>query len=1242
LAAFEQVDDDRDATTVRPAPASAEVQASPRGWPGTARYEVIRLLGEGGMGSVYEVLDRETQRSVALKTLRQASPGSIYRFKQEFRTLADLQHPNLVHLYEFVADDSGDVFFTMELIRGAHFLEYVRGAEGKVDYDRLRHASRQLVEGVLALHSAAKLHRDIKPSNVLVTAEGRVVVLDFGVAAELSTAAGHSTAQREIVGTAPYMAPEQALAAAPHQASDWYSVGVVLYAALTGSLPFVGKPDQLLAQKLAGRPPPPAQRARDVPADLDALCLSLLAPDPEQRPTGPEILRRLGGSHAGSNDVARLRAHAASALVGRDAHLRALEDALRATDAGGQVVMFVAGLSGMGKSALIRQFLDDQSLRGDAVVLRGRAYERESLPFKAVDAVVDALSMHLVRRANAGERFDLPADVRFVAKVFPVLRRVPGISSARDGAVLDPTGVRRRAFAALRELFASAAADRRLVLYVDDAQWGDVDSAALLLELLRPPALRLLLIAGYRENEAARSGFLREIRARMPERVAVRELAVGPLSLEHAERLAFELLGADERSRRVARSVAAESGGSPFLIEELACSMPCTNLDDAATEPIDFSAVTLEQMVNERSRQLPEAARRLLEVIAIEGRPVSLAIVAPAAGIAVERTDELVGLLRTQRFVRGGLREGREVVEMSHDRIRETVAVQLTVEVTREHHRRLAQVLEQTSDANLEMIAVHLLGAGETERGAKVAVAAAEEASVKLAFDNAAQLFRMAALTIPASAADGRRLRLRLAQVLEWAGRGTEAARVYEEAARFAPPNERTALERAAAEQLLTCGRIDEGAAVLRRVLADVGLGAPRNAVSAVAWLLLYRLWLRVRGLRFRSRAVAEAEQLRLDALFTVALGFGSVDVVLSACMTARSLVAALRAGDRGAVQRAATLQMSLVSAAGGVERRQALALEQTARRLVESDSNSEAQAFFRSNIGISHYCRGRWNAAIEELDSVLHDFPAHRAGITSNVNVFSVCSLVYAGRIRELGRRLPRLIADAEERGDLFMLAHLRASHPIVAWLAANDPDGARTHAREGMAQWPRLRFVIQHWQAMLAETQIALYEGDGAAAYERVSRDAAPLRRSLLLQAQIIRGLTDFVRGRAAVAAVGADPALREARLSDAMRCARRLRRERMDWTSTLSSMLEACVANARGDTAGAIASLRTSVELAGRAEMAMHGAAAARQLGALLGGEQGNAQTAEADAAMAAEEIRAPARWATMLLPGRFGLD
>jgi hypothetical protein len=761
------------------------------------------------------------------------NPASVYRFKQEFRTLTDVQHPNLVHLYEFVTDESGDVFFTMELVRGMHFLHYVRDPRGTVDFDRLRQTFRQLVDGIMALHSAGKLHRDIKPSNVLVTREGRVVILDFGVAAELSTLRGYPSGEREVVGTVPYMAPEQALSAAPHPASDWYSVGVVLYTALAGAHPFVGPANEIIAQKLSADPVPPHQRARDVPADLESLCLSLLSRAPEKRPAGAEVLRRLGAPPDGPSEVTRARAQAGTALVGREAHLQALGAAVEATDVSGQVAVFAAGLSGMGKSALIRQFLQEQVQRSDALVLSGRAYERESVPFKAVDALVDALSMHLVRSAREGTPVRLPDDVGVVAKVFPVLGSVPGIKAPSKEVVLEPMRVRRRAFVALRELIASAAAHRRLILYVDDAQWGDADSAALLLELLRPPTtLRLLLLVSYRENEADGSDFLRELRPRLPERVQVRELDVGPLSLDDAEQLAFALLGAEEQSRSVAQSVARESGGSPFLVEELVSTLLETASVDAPTRPVDLSAVTLEQMVSERSRQLPEDARRLLEVIAIEGRPVPVSIAASAVGVG-ERTDELVGLLRAHRFVRGGLRGGREVVEMSHDRIRETVAAQLSAGVTREHHARLARVLESTCDANPEMMAVHLLGAGESARGARFAEAAAEQATAKLAFDRAAQLFRTATAIVPASSEDGRRLRLRLARVLEWAGRGTEAARVYEEVARVAPANERTALERAAAEQLLTCGRIDEGAAVLHRVLSAVNLEAP--AVSPVA-----------------------------------------------------------------------------------------------------------------------------------------------------------------------------------------------------------------------------------------------------------------------------------------------------------------------------------------------------------------------------------------------------------------------
>lgn len=136
---------------------------------GTDRFTVIRRLGAGGMGVVYEVHDQARHEVVALKTLRRTTPAGIYRLKQEFRSLAGMSHPNVVCLYELFVEDSR-CFFTMELVRGLNFVDYARqGSEGRLSIPRLTASLQQLIIGVSALHRFGRLHRDIKPSNVLVT-----------------------------------------------------------------------------------------------------------------------------------------------------------------------------------------------------------------------------------------------------------------------------------------------------------------------------------------------------------------------------------------------------------------------------------------------------------------------------------------------------------------------------------------------------------------------------------------------------------------------------------------------------------------------------------------------------------------------------------------------------------------------------------------------------------------------------------------------------------------------------------------------------------------------------------------------------------------------------------------------------------------------------------------------------------------------------------------------------------------
>ena len=253
------------------------------------RFRVLRRIGEGGMGVVYEAFDLERQTRVALKTLSQSDPRGIYQFKNEFRALSRIHHPGLVRLHHLYVEDE-TWFFTMDLIDGERFDRWVRPG-GTLDEARLRSALRQLVQALAAIHDAGKLHRDVKSSNVLVTAAGRVVVLDLGLVAESRKGgAGQTVSEWVLAGTPEYMSPEQSGGVTLDGASDFYSVGVMLFEALTGQLPFKGTLAGILFAKQSEPASLPALDASGVPADLAALCRALLAKAPEQRPTAAEML----------------------------------------------------------------------------------------------------------------------------------------------------------------------------------------------------------------------------------------------------------------------------------------------------------------------------------------------------------------------------------------------------------------------------------------------------------------------------------------------------------------------------------------------------------------------------------------------------------------------------------------------------------------------------------------------------------------------------------------------------------------------------------------------------------------------------------------------------------------------------------------------------------------------------------------------------------------------------------------
>jgi beta-lactam-binding protein with PASTA domain/predicted Ser/Thr protein kinase len=246
------------------------------------RYRIVRKLGAGGMANVYLAEDQELGRRVAIKILddRHAADDSfIERFRREAKNAAGLSHPNIVSIYDR-GEAEGTYYIAMEYLSGRSLKELIvsRGPTPiriAIDY------TRQILAAVGFAHRNGIVHRDIKPHNVVVDADGRVKVTDFGIA---RSGASQMTEVGSIIGTAQYLSPEQAKGAPVDQRSDVYSVGIVLYEMLTGQVPFTGDtPLEIAMKHLSEVPVPPSELRDDVPEDLDMITLRALAKDSEDR-----------------------------------------------------------------------------------------------------------------------------------------------------------------------------------------------------------------------------------------------------------------------------------------------------------------------------------------------------------------------------------------------------------------------------------------------------------------------------------------------------------------------------------------------------------------------------------------------------------------------------------------------------------------------------------------------------------------------------------------------------------------------------------------------------------------------------------------------------------------------------------------------------------------------------------------------------------------------------------------------
>ena len=653
------------------------------------RYRVCGLLGQGGMGTVWRVADQaDGGRELALKTILsrgEITPVQALAFREEYRAMTRLGHPNTIDVQGFGALDGHTRYLTMELVPGRELAEVIGSAP--MPLDEAYALLAQLLQALDFIHSRLYVHRDIKSANVRVKPDGTLKLMDFGLMAQLGTPARGGS----ISGSPGYLAPEAIRGGTLEAAADLYSVGCLAFEMLTGELPFKGTLREVL--RAHAEVPAPALRSvrRDAPEALERLVARLLEKEPARRYRGAAEalvdLAALSGRTAATPSPAQARSYlVAGTLVGRDAELAELEGALTRALAGEGAAILVGAPAGTGKSRLVAELLVRARL-ADAQVLEARCQEGGGGPYEPLAQALLPL-VGLTPEAEAA-RF-APA----LALLFD--RRAAGTGGLPTAAPDEET--HRAALEALTGWLAWHAARQPLVVAIDDLHWADGGTLDVLRHLCRRVAgLRFLLVGGLRDDEAGAAPLLRAAAEGGLTRVRLAPFAPGQVDA---------LLRATLRDYAIAPAVLERlvrtTGGNAFFVTE---ALRWLMEDGALTRegatwcfPADPERLALpanvEAVVLRRLAALDPGALAVARAAAVMGGSICRSALHTLVGGDEEALFcALDALVERQVLV-------REPVGYAffHDRVREAIYADIQAPERTALHQRFADHLEATHD----------------------------------------------------------------------------------------------------------------------------------------------------------------------------------------------------------------------------------------------------------------------------------------------------------------------------------------------------------------------------------------------------------------------------------------------------------------------------------------------------------------------------------------------------------------
>lgn len=1052
------------------------------------RYRIRSLLGRGGMGAVFEAESSTRHELVAIKTLTRLSPEGLLSFKQEFRRVANLFHPNLVRLYELSSE--GSVwFFSMELIAGAPLLQHVWGSSTypgqQVAIQGTLLVLPQLFEALSFLHSQDVLHLDIKPSNVLVTQPGTIKVLDFGLS-EMDRQQGASDLARSFSGTPGYMAPEQ-VGGARTKACDHYALGATLFEAISGRLPFCESWSTTLLAKQIRPAPSIVEFAPSIPKELARVVDGLLARNPAERMRLEDAWHALRPAPP-SGGPARLQ-RASSGLFGRNQELQLLRD-LPARSRAKNVICRISGDSGVGKSCLLAATVKDWRDQG-VLVLSSRCYQWEAIPFKAADALVDQLYEYAVSRAG---QLRLPADLALASRMFPVLDGL--LVDIPPPRTTDPQLERERASQALGELLAGVAEHTNVALCVDDAHWGDPESADIITQIVAAVPKGLVLILSTRPTTGQPRTFAERL-ARQIKGAEEVELHLTPLGADASLALARAAAADNTWSEQQLRAISDEAGGIPIFIEQVA----------RLGQTVDGRPPTMSQVIDAYYQGLDSSEQALLDMVAIAERPTPLRHILDALGqvSGVHRglaALHAAGLLRVE-----GLDEEAQV-ETYHDRIRQGAIARLSPARKSALHLALARQLENAGESP-GRVAEHWFQAGELTRAAGCALQAAQQASDSLAFEQAAAMYTRALEWKPDLVDQDPDLLERYAWALYHAGRCRQAGEVFARAAKRAPAASKLTLQGHAAQALLVAGRVAQGSQMIAELLREMSIPPVASPRWRVLQLLHLILLVRFKALRLGSvRRKEPAALLAADVTWAAGKALTNLLPLEGIVLLLRSLLFSLRSGDELAIARGLCIAASgYVPFLDGVSDR----LLHAAQKISDAHHDPYVLGMLGVTRSTAGHMAGEWLAVLEEVERAhpmlqAAPIPTHwEASLLESNYVTALDQLGDYKVLRDFAERASRA---ASRRGDV--VAYVSAVTFCAMTAAAANDLGALSEAIDEIeatvVEW---NAGYGLWNCALLQLKVVreLRRNDFAAAQRLLQAEWPLVVDALLLQTRATR---------------------------------------------------------------------------------------------------------------------------------------